>query len=694
MTATLSKEIDLPEIHRPALRGHGSGAGWQLAKAMLGVFALGLAFYGFWRIRGMYLSWADNADVLYLADLYRDLVSHHYPLTGWRLTPAPYFFPDMPLFFLSAAVTPNLPSAYCLYAGIMLLAIFGCMYWIASAISASRADRLLAVGMAALLMFLLALSSRSYWVPMRWLLAPSGHSGSLLCGLILIALSLDLMRRPTRNRLIAFASISFIALASDQLLLGQFIAPIIGATLIWAFIYRSRQQLTTCTAITASSLIAWRAAIWLVHSIARGSSFQIPDIAPALAPSSLIAHWWPQVKQDWHEVAAPTTPLFLVTLASLVAVVMILIHLRSGSRRARTDRAAQPMTFITWVAIASLLLSFGVPVLTSMWGNIDCFRYELSFLVLPLLLLTICFVYWLRRLPGPAGTGVGLSACAIGMGLCLPVRNVPAFENTKAFYPPTVAAFDQLKRQYGLHAGFSDYWLSRSVAMLSREHLLMSPVEARENTLSPTLWIDNPNHWCQSPEGKRGEYPIYDFAVCTPTIEAKIRERCGAPAKVVECAKSRVLIYNRPTDVLFRSIGRAEATTAADAPLASRVVKIRFLNHAKPLGYLWAGPDTKILRPGQRLELRLDKPIAADVLSIAARSGMAYQIELKMGEKTVGNAELKAIGDDNLQPYDFLLTPITGGREFDQIIITAGKEADLHSIGSVMAFADPLLHPR
>lgn len=73
---------------------------------------------------------------------------------------------------------------------------------------------------------------------------------------------------------------------------------------------------------------------------------------------------------------------------------------------------------------------------------------------------------------------------------------------------------------------------------------------------------------------------------------------------------------------------------------------------------------------------------------------MAYQIELKMGEKTVGNAELKAIGDDNLQPYDFLLTPITGGREFDQIIITAGKEADLHSIGSVMAFADPLLHPR
>ena len=463
--------------------------------------------------------------------------------------------------------------------------------------------------------------------------------------------------------------------------------------LIAALVYRSRQHLTTCAVITVLSLIAWRSAIWLVHLIIRGINFEIPDIAPALASRSLLAYWWPQVKQDWHDVAAPSTPLFLVTLAGLAAIGVVLVHQRTQRRRDRAERAVQPLSFITWVAIASLILSIGVPVLTSMWGNIDCFRYELSFLVLPLLLLTMFVVYWLRRLPKAAGTGAGLCACAIGMALCLPMRSVPAFENAKAFYPPTVAAFDQLKREYGLHAGFSDYWLSRRVTMLSREHLLINPLEIRDSALCPTLWIDNPNHWCQSPLGRPGEYPIYDFAVCSPATEAAIRQRCGAPAKVVECASARVLIYNRPSDVLFRSIGRAEAVTAADAPLASRVMKIRFLNHAKQAGYSWAGPDTKIMRPGQRLELRLDKPMAAHVLSITARSGMTYQIELKMGEKAVGKAEWKPMGSDNLQPYDFLLAPITHDGEFDQIIITAGKEADLHSIGSVMAFTDPVLYP-
>lgn len=694
MTVQLkSIEVELPEIDKSGSGQRASGTGWQRAKVILALLSLAVAYYGFWRIRGMYLDWADNSDILYLASLYRDLVSHHYPLTGWRLTPAPYFFPDMPLFFFSAAVTRNLPSAYCLYSGIMLSAILGCMYWIARAISSSRADRLLAVGLMALLMFVLTLRSHSYWIPMRWLLAPSGHSGTLLCGMILLGLTLEMVRRPRIKLAIGFASISFIALASDQLLLSQFLAPIVFATLLGAVVWRHRSSLIAGGVIAVSSLIAWRAALLLLQQLTRGGSLQIRSIQPQLAPWSLITYWWPQFKQDWQEVAAPTRPLFIVAIASLLAVMVTLAHMRRQRRRGQDDGAAEAVSFTTWIAICSWVLSFAIPVLTALWGNVDTFRYELSFLVLPLLLLAMCVAYTLCRLSGAAGAVLGLAACAMGIIFSAPMFRAPAVSNESAFYTPTIAAFDQLKRQYGLHAGFADYWLSRPVTLFSKEHVVINPMDADGTALLPVLWIDNPNHWCQKPDGKPGEYPVYDFVVCPPISAAKIRERYGAPAKVVECAGTQVLIYNRPSDVLFRSIGRAQATTSADAPLASRIVKIRFLNHAKPPGYPWTGSDTKILYPGHPIELRLTKPVVADVLNITANSGLTYQIELKMGERLVGKTELPPIPGDNLQPHDLLLTDVTGGKAFDRVVITPDKAPGFYSIGSVMVFTDPILHP-
>lgn len=688
----ISPEVELPEIDQPASGQRASHTAWHRAKVVIALISFALAYYGLWRIRGRYLAWADNSDILYLASLYRDLVSHHYPLTGWRLTPAPYFFPDMPLFFLSAAVTSNLPSAYCLYSGIMLTAIFGCMYWIGGAISSSRADRLLAVGLMALLLFVLTLRSSSYWVPVRWMLAPSGHSGTLLCGLVLMGLALELVRKPTLKRIIAFVSISLMALASDQLLLSQFLAPIAGATLLGAAIWRRRASLIAFGAIAASSLIAWRAALWFLNSITRGGNLEIRSVDPQLAPWSLVAYWWPQFKQDWHQVAGPTRPLFLIAMASLLAVFVTVVQMRRQRRRQQPDSGVEALCFTAWIAIGSWVLSFAIPVLTAMWGNVDAFRYAQSFLMLPFLLLAMCMIFALRRLPEATGMSIGLAACAIGIILSLPMAHAPAVENQNAFYTPTVAAFDQLKRQYGLHAGFADYWFSRPVTMFSKEQVVINPLEADGTALTATIWIDNPNHWCQKPDGKPGEYPIYDFVVCPPISEEKIRERYGAPAKVVDCGSSRVLIYNRPTDVLFRNMGRAQATTAADAPLATRVVKRRFLNHAKPPGYAWNG-STRVLRPGDRFDLRLTKPFAADVLNITANSGLAYWIELKKGEQTIGKTELPPIAGDNLQPRDLLLDPITGGSAFDRIIITAGNAPGLYSIGSVMAFADPVLHP-
>ncbi|NPC87214.1 hypothetical protein HPC49_54685, partial [Pyxidicoccus fallax] len=62
-----------------------------------------------------------NADALYLPALYRDIVGLGGSWSGWRLTPAPYFFPDMPLYFASEALSGSLTRGVLVFAAAQLV---------------------------------------------------------------------------------------------------------------------------------------------------------------------------------------------------------------------------------------------------------------------------------------------------------------------------------------------------------------------------------------------------------------------------------------------------------------------------------------------------------------------------------------------------------------------------------------------
>ena len=72
---------------------------------------LGIALIAFSLSLLQYLQTNDirayNSDLLYLPTLFKDLTEWGGHLFEWRLTPAPYFFPDMLLYFTFAAIIPN-----------------------------------------------------------------------------------------------------------------------------------------------------------------------------------------------------------------------------------------------------------------------------------------------------------------------------------------------------------------------------------------------------------------------------------------------------------------------------------------------------------------------------------------------------------------------------------------------------------
>ena len=69
-----------------------------------------------------------NADALYLPSLYKDLMVNSGSYENWHLTPAPYFFPDMILYFLANFLTSDyyyaIPMFFTFQAIVLVVAIY------------------------------------------------------------------------------------------------------------------------------------------------------------------------------------------------------------------------------------------------------------------------------------------------------------------------------------------------------------------------------------------------------------------------------------------------------------------------------------------------------------------------------------------------------------------------------------------
>ncbi|HEX5243369.1 MAG TPA: hypothetical protein VFW23_08940, partial [Tepidisphaeraceae bacterium] len=617
-----------------------------------------------------------------------------YPLTGWQLTPAPYFFPEMPLYFLSAALTPNIASANCLYAGFILVGLFAVIYRLLRLVSRSRADRLMISGLLALLMFALALPQQQYWLPVKWLLAPGGHNGDLLCGLVLLDLAFSMIERVTRGRVILFLVISCLTVVSDRLALAQFLGPLVLMTLLAFLMRRSWNRFFAFVAVTLSGGAAYQLVTWFFDWNLHQHHFKVPRLDPRYGGHDLVLRCWELFKPSVIEYAGPRTAIFILAVLGIVGTLALLVHLRFNKANRDLRSMSESLALLAVLSIVTWLVVFSLPVLTAVWGDANCLRYTLTFLIFPLLLLGLIACHFLGRLSNARGMSLGAVAWVVGAIVCLPIWKEPAVSNATVLYTPSIATIDHVKTEYGLHAGYSGYWLSKPATMFSRNGVQLSCLRDYLGVLESDTWINNPNHWCQKIDGPPGDYPLYDYVLCGDVLqEPRVLQTFGQPAKVVNENGLKFLIYNRPSDVLFRCAGRAFAISAADAPLPSRIVRQRFLNHFKPPCYPWNGGDVKVLRPGDSIALRLQRPIVADVLDITTHCHFTYHVQFKLADALVGSTDIQPVSGTDLQPQDVLLAKITGEKPFDTIVISAPDSPGLYSVGSVIVFPDPILHP-
>ena len=171
-----------------------------------------------------------NSDSVYLSVLFDDLAYYQGKLSHWFLTPAPYFFPDMPIFFFSSLLTPSIYHRFFIAAFLQLAST----YFLAHQLRQVFSTRLCtSVGLS--IIFILACI---VWIPQDqspyiFGFLTTYHFGTLMLGLGFLTLFFKSLLQPKSKPI--FISLSIIAgvgVASDLIFVIQILLPLVATIFI------------------------------------------------------------------------------------------------------------------------------------------------------------------------------------------------------------------------------------------------------------------------------------------------------------------------------------------------------------------------------------------------------------------------------------------------------------------------------
>jgi hypothetical protein len=464
-----------------------------------------------------------NSDAMYLPTLFADVVGGDGELDHWYLTPAPYFFPDYPLFLLAYLATP-VPflqiSVYALLQAALTLLLLVCL---------ARCMPLKPAWPAALLTWscLLWLAHQAH-EPFVFLLISGYHFGALLGGLALVALWFSHLQSRLRWRspaLLAACVLAAVVTLSDQLFLVQAAAPLVATAWLHALgdAARGPRLAVQAAAVGASAVLGSLVYPAVVEHAMR---FQV---------QMGLGRWQANLQALSAMVRAivASQPLYAgVGMVFVLLLVMALLRFR-GQRTMRTS-ASRPDWLLVFAAL-SILSTWSAALLSESHPFNP--RYLIGMGVWPIVAVGL----WLaQRYPrgfvpwAAAATSMLLLSLGLQAGQRIGEHGVRLRQ-----YPDDVACIDQALQGQDARHGIAGYWDAKQVQNLSRHRLRIAQYF---DDLVEMRWITSADAYADS----------YDFAIISRNDDgkaspllARLLELNGPPASQAVCGKRTLLVYGR-----------------------------------------------------------------------------------------------------------------------------------------------------
>ncbi|MFC4930356.1 hypothetical protein [Massilia sp. GCM10023247] len=515
-----------------------------------------------------------HADALYLPVLFDDLLRNGGRFSDWFLTPAPYFFPDMPMYGLAWLASDSVLGQTTGFALLQTALAALALYFLARQLLARGA-----LPAAATLSILFVWLGLTVDDPFVRLFTSAHHYGAFLAALLLCALWLGREGVPQagRNRLTdaSIAVLGFLTTLSDSIFLVQTTIPLLATALLFG---RGALRAT-----------AWRATLLLLLPALAGMlSYRFVVTHQTRLPARLSLSRLPENLGELGHILATLLggrPLLAAALLLSLGVgaACILACLRRRPLPGLPGTLPRPLLMLAAFATLSCLATVSVMLLSKTLIPVP--RYLIGAASLPLVAGVFVLVHLLDARSPRAAPALCLAVCLVLSGLLAGqawrVREVR--DTDRYYYPEPVACVDRALAAARARHGIAQYWDAKLLQGLSRQRLTLAQYSG---DLSRMEWITS----------ERFYRPHYDFAIIADAEAAQFklpRERLAALGgelpRAVACGDRTVLLF-RPA-----GLRAPEAAAPRAAPVPSR----------------FAAPGASFRWKGCELPSGIGKPAAA-----------------------------------------------------------------------------------
>jgi hypothetical protein len=340
--------------------------------------------------------------------------------------------------------------------------------------------------------------------------------------------------------------IIIIAVASDSLFIVQFIIPAIAALVclyLLSMIHVRRLIINVASLLISVGI---GLSLYNVQKLWGWERANLVDKYINFLPEKIINNWQ-KFENEFITILGNRIWLFIVWISFYITCLIITSILISHSRKIKIGFIRKRTLYASLFLLIQLPTIIGVLIISS---SIEVW-YFLPIILIPLIwgwpLIAGFLPGLLKVIQNRYVIVSGSIAITLTIIFGLIISNpILKFPNLADYYPSSIACIDQKVGNLGLKRGIAQYWRARTDTLLSKKEVAI--VQVSPNLL-PFRWENN-SDWYKDDFS----FIIVDQPSTTwlSINKETVINRFGEPALVYSCEGSEILVYNRPTDTLFK----------------------------------------------------------------------------------------------------------------------------------------------
>ncbi|MEZ7892401.1 MAG: hypothetical protein QMC67_11690 [Candidatus Wallbacteria bacterium] len=471
-----------------------------------------------------------NSDLLYLPSLYKDIFVDNFSISGWKLTPAPYFFPDMFIYFILMFFT-NCNVYYSTYI-IGIIQIFLFLFSGSLAISNIINRKFIEIfELLSIIVMIILISIIFFRFPFDITLSmylPSFHFGAFICSLICLTMLFKLINKNNFFYLLSFFIFLIISLTSDRLMFTTFIIP----TLISLFIVRKKISTESKIAINTIIIIATLCSLVFISILTK---YHFLSVVPYEYKNFII-------KEKIMVLLSIFKNNINYCIIILLAITNIIFYYLNKKNSVENFNLNFYLNFNVFMNLTVLI----IPILTMDNDSMTALRY--CFPVFFIFLLNFIIFLYLKNLTDsllfPKIKSVIFIIIFISIVFIFGKTDFKI--DNLIFYPEITKFLDNNAEKYNLKYGISNYWNAKLNTFFSKKNIRVYQVQSHGEKANICYYHINNVNWYIGEKNSFYNKPYYNFLISEGLNFNAVINQFGHPSHVVQFKNNIcLLIYNK-----------------------------------------------------------------------------------------------------------------------------------------------------